>query len=53
MRGILDAAGGVDSASSNNKTKNATKIFIPETQKSYLKKAKFAIFTQHTVKVIP
>ena len=31
IKGILEAAGGVDSARSNNKTKNATKMFIPET----------------------
>lgn len=30
MRGIDEAAGGVDSANNNNRTKKATKIFIPE-----------------------
>ena len=29
MRGILEAAGGVDSARSRRRTKNATKMFIP------------------------
>ena len=36
MRGMDDAAGGVDSASSNNKTKKATKMFIPETNNALL-----------------
>lgn len=30
MRGIDEAAGGVDSANNNKRTKKATKIFIPE-----------------------
>lgn len=30
IRGIDDADGGVDSARSSNRTKNATNIFIPE-----------------------
>lgn len=29
ISGIAEAAGGVDSANSNNKTKKATNIFIP------------------------
>ena len=32
MRGMEEAAGGVDSASRSNKTKKATKIFIPGTK---------------------
>ena len=31
---MLEAAGGVDSASSRSSTKKATKIFIPATQKN-------------------
>ena len=33
MSGIDEAAGGVDSASKSNSTKNATNIFIPEDRK--------------------
>ena len=32
MRGMEDAAGGVDSARSSSRTKNATKMFIPATE---------------------
>lgn len=33
IRGIDDADGGVDSARSSNRTKNATNMFIPENKK--------------------
>ena len=33
INGIEEAAGGVDSASNNNKTKKATNIFIPKIYK--------------------